>query len=755
MSLRPARSTALLIAALAAAASSHGQQSRDPHSGYVYPAGGQTGTTLEATVGGQYLAGAKEAVFSRPGIKATVTGYRKPLPAGRVNELQDYLREQLKIRHEKAKAMESPEMVAEILKEAGATEEEVANFLLTRAERRNSKRQKNAQLEETVTLRVEIDPNAPCGPGSLRLVTATGTTNPVTFCIGRLPEVSHVEGEKAPQTVQLPAVLNGRILPGESHGYSFNLQRGETIAIVTQAHDLIPYLADAVPGWFAAVATIYDPAGRPMPTASFYRQGPDPVYSFTAPEAGSYRLEIRDALRRGREDFVYRIPAGRVPFVGGIFPLGGREEQPLAVNVRGLNLPIKQTFPIPATDAGVHALAGLSNGFATGDVAAIFDDLPEVVLQPSEATPRRVTPPIAINGKINRPGSVGAVTLRCEKGERLVAEVFARRLNSPLDSWLRVLGPNGRQVAFNDDAEDREAALITDQADSRVEFTAEESGPYRVEIGDTRHSGGDEYAYRLRISPPTPDFAVRITPSAINGRTGGQALVTLHIARKDGFRGAVDVRLKNPPPGFALHGARIPEGADRVQATVALPAIPTEWPVPLEFKGIAQIDGKEVVRAVVPADEMLQAFFYHHLVPAEECLVMSIGNKPGNMPMSVSERLKIPAGGSGSVVVSRNGKLPFSITDTTLELREAPAGISIESITPVKDGAAISFRCNSEAKAGTCGNLLVEAFGEKRQVKPGEKSGAARWSMGLLPAISFEITNAEALPPKTAYSPAL
>ena len=35
-------------------------------------------------------------------------------------------------------------------------------------------------------------------------------------------------------------------------------------------------------------------------------------------------MEIKDALYRGREDFVYRITIGELPFVTGIFPLGGR-----------------------------------------------------------------------------------------------------------------------------------------------------------------------------------------------------------------------------------------------------------------------------------------------------------------------------------------------------------------------------------------------------------------------------------------------
>jgi len=40
------------------------------------------------------------------------------------------------------------------------------------------------------------------------------------------------------------------------------------------------------------------------------------------PQNGDYFLEINDALFRGREDFVYRLTVGEIPFIKSIFPLG-------------------------------------------------------------------------------------------------------------------------------------------------------------------------------------------------------------------------------------------------------------------------------------------------------------------------------------------------------------------------------------------------------------------------------------------------
>ena len=44
---------------------------------------------------------------------------------------------------------------------------------------------------------------------------------------------------------------------------------------------------------------------------------------YEIPEDGEYVVEIKDSIYRGREDFVYRITLGELPFVTSIFPLGG------------------------------------------------------------------------------------------------------------------------------------------------------------------------------------------------------------------------------------------------------------------------------------------------------------------------------------------------------------------------------------------------------------------------------------------------
>src|ERR1035441_4257888 len=64
-----------------------------PHIGYVYPAGGRQGTTVELAVGGQYLNNTSGAFVSGAGVEAKMGEYTRPLTQKEFNDLRDKLRE--------------------------------------------------------------------------------------------------------------------------------------------------------------------------------------------------------------------------------------------------------------------------------------------------------------------------------------------------------------------------------------------------------------------------------------------------------------------------------------------------------------------------------------------------------------------------------------------------------------------------------------------------------------------------------------
>jgi hypothetical protein len=239
-----------------------------------------------------------------------------------------------------------------------------------------------------------------------------------------------------------------------------------------------------------------------------------------------------------------------------------------------------------------------------------------------------MTLPTIVNGRIDRPGDEDVFAFEVSAGEVIVAEVMSRRLDSPLDSALRLVDAAGKQIAFNDDHEDKGAALHTHHADAYLRVKLPAGGQYRLHLTDVQRNGGPEYGYRLRISHPRPDFALRIAPSSINIRPGSTANATVFALRKDGFAGQITLSLQDAPAGVQLSDTTIPLDKESVMLKLRAPARGLDQPVVLHLQGTAVIDGRTIVRRAVPADDMMQAFIYRHLVCAQDLMLMTIRRAP-------------------------------------------------------------------------------------------------------------------------------
>jgi hypothetical protein len=646
----------LAVVPAARAAMPGARAQRDPRIGYVYPAGGRQGTTFQVAIGGQYLDGVANVYVSGGGVQAAVLEHNKPLTQKEFTLLREKLKELQQKRlaatgksnkggeQEGAQDSTTPQWTAEDEQMLAEIKKKLAN---------PPNRQANPVIAETVTIEVTMAPDTEPGERELRLGTPSGLSNPLVFCVGQLAEFSEKEPKSsttpglgprpagslvgagpAPaqpepgMSVTLPAIVNGQILPGDVDRFRFEARKGQQLVIAASARELIPYLADAVPGWFQATLALYDADGKELAYDDDYRFHPDPVLFYEIPRDGEYMIEIRDAIYRGREDFVYRIAVGELPFVTSIFPLGGTAGAQTTIEADGWNLPASSLTP-QAKDKGpgVYPVSASCKGLISNPVPFALDTLPECLEQEpnnEQANAQQVTPPLIVNGRIDQPGDVDLFRFEGRAGDEIVAEVYARRLDSPLDSTLKLTDATGRQIAFNDDHEDKAAGLTTHHADSLLSATLPADGTYYLALGDAQHKGGPAYGYRLRISPPQPDFELRVVPSSVNVRAGATAALTVYALRKDGFSDEIALTLKDGPSGFTLSGGRVPAGQDQAKVSLKAPPTPTKEPLSLCVEGRAVIQGRQIVRAAVPADDMMQAFFYRHLVPAKDLKVAVI-----------------------------------------------------------------------------------------------------------------------------------
>ncbi len=631
-----------------------------PYIGYAYPAGGQHGTTIQVKLGGQGLDGVDQVLVTGSGVSAKVVDYQRSLNPQETTLLREQLTD---LRRGKSKvasrskdaetammASDSTMMMdsaADSAKpENGAAARNAEERKLTaRIEKRLAEtvnRPASASLANIVYVEVTIAPDAPVGERELRLGTARGISNPLVFHVGQFPEVSRKAMITAPlqvlgkeetalrkrpaneveSRIELPCTVNGQIASGERNRYRFNARKGQNLVITAEARQLVPYIADAVPGWFQPILVLYTSEGKEIAYNDDFRFKPDPTIFFKVPAEGEYVLEVFDSIFRGREDFVYRITLGEVPFLTSLFPLGGRAGSPATIRPAGWNL-TKATLTSPDTNAapGIYRLTAKRGNLISNPLPFQIDTLPETLDREANDAPsqaQKVQLPIIVNGRMNRPGDWDVFRFAGKSNQTVVVEVSARRLESPLDSIIKLVDAQGHLLAVNDDLEDPTAGINTHHADSYLTASLPADGPYFVHIGDTAQNGGEEYAYRLRISAPRPDFDLRVVPSSVALRNRSSASLSVHVIRRDGFTGPIKLALKNPSKGFYANPVSLTGTQTVTRITIRTDLRSTAKPVPLTIAGTARIMGQDVTHDAVPSEDRMQAFLWRHLVPAAD-----------------------------------------------------------------------------------------------------------------------------------------
>ena len=95
------------------------------------------------------------------------------------------------------------------------------------------------------------------------------------------------------------------------------------------------------------------------------------------------------------------------------------------------------------------------------------------------------------------------------------------------------------------------------------------------------------------------------------------ASVKVFAIRKDGFNGPIKLSFKDLPEGFESGGATLAANAEVVGLALKTTLEETEEPVNLTVVGSATLGDQEIVNEAVPADDIMQAFLWRHLQPAE------------------------------------------------------------------------------------------------------------------------------------------
>ena len=610
--------------------------------GYLYPAGGRAGEEVEVLIGGQGLGGVRNVILTGGGISDVVCRNvpGMPYPSGSqrrhlqrwVHQIERGDRSFLPLPTGENAMIDwrySP-WYSRLNELTPLQYELVTHFLFVP---RNAL-QMSPSIAQKIIVRFKIDRDASPGRRELRLAGGSWISNPMPFYISgvsevREPRYSPPPTKKSNGSFSYPCVVNGQIMPGETDRFDFEAEKGDVLYFAMKARALQPYLGDGVPGYFQGIMEVTDENGRQLAFADDRHFDPDPVLCFKVPETGRYRLLVRDALYRGREDFVYRI------------------------EIDGRPRPWQMMPP------------------------------PEFAVSPIRIDPRNSAAPLSIptvvDDCLDKPGVSAVWCFDAKKDEKIVADLWARRLGSPVDGLLEIYDPSGKRICVCDDVKRQRIGLIMQHTDPTVIFTAPVSGTYKIVVRDSAGAGGPDHRYYLRIDRPRPDFRAYAAPSVLE--TSNRGIFTVIIERMDGFSGPVTIKLHSPD-GFKLCGENtVP--ANSCRAVFTIDSMSSRRGS-LQRLSMEASNGS-VSRSVTPGTEAMQAFAYTHLIPCEgDFYVTRTGRYWASYLFGWKEKkpsaLKLYPGSKTDITIALSGNLPPDFAVSGIALHEQPQGLSVENV---------------------------------------------------------------------------
>jgi len=344
---------------------------------------------------------------------------------------------------------------------------------------------------ERVEAEVTAAANAPVGPAPFTLVSEGGKSAPVPFVVDRFPAVAErgvTDSARSAMAVKLPATVGGSIdRAGDEDFYRFEAAAGQQIGVQVLAAELGSKLSPVV--------VLTDAGGKVLAEGTT-------LLGFTAPAAGTYALGVRDRDYNGGTGMTYRLHAGPIPVVTGVFPLGVQRGKTAEVRVDGVNLPpaartvkvavpetaaVGSRVPVPLPAAGEAPL---------GSASVVVGEFPTA----SGTDP--LAAPATADGLLTAPDAFGVARFAAKKGERLVVEVHARRIGSPLDPALEILDAAGKPVP---------RAVLRCTAKTNVTFRDHDSEKPGIRLDAWNELGIDDLLYvngevvKILALPKGPD----------------------------------------------------------------------------------------------------------------------------------------------------------------------------------------------------------------------------------------------------------
>ncbi len=575
------------------------------------------------------------------------------------------------------------------------------------------------QVEITVVAEKTIAP----GLYPMQLVTKSGISNLRLIGVGAIPVVQEVEPNsdfETAQKIDLNCTVEGVVKFEDIDYFEVELIEGQTIQIEVEGLRLSYDYRNRI---FDPYVAILDEGGFEISESDdspLLQQ--DPLCTFTAPKAGTYKIMLRDSSFGGHDLAHYRMHVGTFPRPIAVIPAGGKPgdvltaslihptgdpESPL-VTTSQVQLPSERTDLFPVVTQNEHGVSPSPNWIRVNDLAVTIEAEPNDDIRKGNAA----SMPGALCGVISHPGDIDCFSFECKKGKKYSVRVFARgTLRSPLDSVINVYDPNFKSIANNDDQ--------GGNPDSFAEFTAAEDGLYIVRITDSLSRGGPEFAYRVEVTGSDPNLTldrreiVRDEAHAV-AVPRGASMAMMITAKRENFSGELELALSDLPEGVQLK-------------TYPMPANRAEIPVLFTAAADAPDSSALVNIHAKPTDEKLadlegQLHLRHRLVLGQNRREMW-GYDSRRLAVAVADAapFKISLEQPGTPIV-RSGSTELKVSiqrdegfDAVVSLATlyTPPGIAVNNGRKIEKGKSevtVPITANGSAAIGSWPMMLVATY---------------------------------------------
>lgn len=143
--------------------------------------------------------------------------------------------------------------------------------------------------------------------------------------------------------------------------------------------------------------------------------------------------------------------------------------------------------------------------------------------------------------------------------------------------------PNGLPV-FKVFYENDDDSLRRWGSDSRLSFTAPETGEYFLRVRDARGLGGPEHNYSIGVHRPKPDFEIAVTGQKMQMPIGSGREWQVTATRHDGLESPITIELHGLPEGFEATNPVIIESGQLVALGTVFATSQVKLPVTTDEK---------------------------------------------------------------------------------------------------------------------------------------------------------------------------